>query len=92
MIGPEATDQYPDLEESGVREQLIQKNSNREAVKSPVCPTDIDGDGNPEVVYIRNGGEEELRAVGTGGNFTTLKTSEGEIIPANKNQGVTSLR
>ena len=92
LIGPEATDQYPDLEESGVREQLIQKNSNREAARSPVCPTDIDGDGNPEVVYIRNGGEEELRAVGTSGNFTTLKTSEGESIPANKNQGVTSLR
>jgi hypothetical protein len=92
LIGPEATDQYPDLEESGVRKQLIQKNSNKEAAKSPVCPTDIDGDGNPEVVYIRNGGEEELQAVGTSGNFTTLKTSEGESIPANKNQGVTSLR
>ena len=73
---------------NGVRQVLIGGSTNQ-AAKSPVAASDIDDDGTVEVVYIRNGGEEELRSVDTDGTVVSLTTSTGEIIPADKKRGVT---
>lgn len=73
---------------NGVRQVLIGGSTNQ-AAKSPVAASDIDDDGTVEFIYIRNGGEEELRSVDTDGTVVSLTTSTGEVTPADKKRGVT---
>lgn len=75
----------------GVRKTLISGNDDEQAAKSPVAPTDVDGDDALEVVYLENNNSpSELKYVDVGSAtpFKALHGANDGRIQADPERGV----